>query len=72
ICTTLQAIGFGTVTAEPIFLLSLKADSYAGGAILPSWTGHRALDRTISVAGVSVASGLRLHNKMLIEAVRNS
>lgn len=71
ICATLQGLGFGEVRAEPIFLLSLKPGSYAGGSILPSWTGNGTVDRTISVAGVRVASGLRLHNKMLIEAVRN-
>jgi SAM-dependent methyltransferase len=68
----LRAIGFGDVQTESTLLLSLENENYAGGAILPSWSGNRTLDRAISVFGVRLATVLRLHNKMIIVAKKPS
>lgn len=69
-CEVIRFIGFANVKAAPLLLLSLKPDTYAGGKVLPSWTGHRTFDRLISIVGVWLAKFFRLHNKILIEAVR--
>jgi SAM-dependent methyltransferase len=70
VCRALLELGFARVRAAPLLLLSLRPDRYAGGAILPSWTGLGGVDRLVSAWGVRVARGLRLHNKILIEAAR--
>jgi hypothetical protein len=70
--SVLEDIGFHSVRARGILQLSLAADSYAGGEILQSWTGVPALNRTLSRAGVAIARRLRLHNKVLVDAVRRA
>lgn len=69
-CQVLRSIGFANVKVVPLLLLSLKPDTYAGGKILHGWTGHHTFDRFISICGVWLAKFFRLHNKILIEAVR--
>ena len=68
----LQKIGFVENSVQPILLTSLSAERYAGGSILPSWTGVRALDRMTSRAGFALVSLLRLSNKILVLAKRGS
>jgi SAM-dependent methyltransferase len=66
----LLSIGFTKVSVSPLLLLSLRADRYAGGSILPHWTGVESIDRLLSRAGVRLAKIFGLHNKLLIVAVR--
>lgn len=66
----LRTLGFAQIKAEEVLLLSLKADRYAGGRILQSWTGSPFLDRHISQMGVKLVQALRINNKVLIEASR--
>lgn len=66
----LLSIGFQEVSVQPVLLLSLMPDRYAGGVILPSWTGLRAVDRLISQVGVWTAEKLHFHNKILIKAIK--
>jgi len=66
----LRSLGFTQVKVGEILLLSLKADRYAGGRILQSWTGYRFLDRLLSRLGVKLVQALRINNKILIEAAR--
>jgi 2-polyprenyl-3-methyl-5-hydroxy-6-metoxy-1,4-benzoquinol methylase len=66
----LHSVGFTKVTADPVLLLSLRADSYAGGSILPHWTGVGSFDRLLSRGGVRLAKLFGLHNKLLIVAER--
>ncbi len=64
----LARLGFVDVRLRPVLLLSLRADKYAGGAILASWTGVPAVDALISRGGVSTARLLRIRNKVLVTA----
>lgn len=66
----LLSVGFEKVSASPVLLLSLRADRYAGGQILPHWTGVAGFDRLLSRAGVRLAKLFALHNKLLIVAER--
>lgn len=66
----LLSIGFQEVSVQPVLLLSLMPDRYAGGVILPSWTGLRAVDRLISQVGVWTAEKLHFHNKILIKTIK--
>jgi len=66
----LRGLGATEVTVEPILLLSLDPDRYAGGAVLQSWTGSTRLDGWISRCGVAAASVLQFHNKILVSATR--
>jgi 2-polyprenyl-3-methyl-5-hydroxy-6-metoxy-1,4-benzoquinol methylase len=66
----LLSVGFTKVIAEPVLLLSLRADSYAGGQLLPHWTGVRSFDRLLSRTGVRLAKLFGLNNKLLIVAER--
>jgi 2-polyprenyl-3-methyl-5-hydroxy-6-metoxy-1,4-benzoquinol methylase len=68
----LRSLGFIQVKVEPVLLLSLKSDCYAGGRILKSWTGHPLLDSLISKLGVKLVQALSFNNKILIEAVRGA
>lgn len=68
---TLRALGFRDVKHRPVLLLSLRPDRYAGGEVMPTWTGRQGWDAALSRAGVRLASALRLHNKTLVEAVRS-
>lgn len=68
----LLELGFAEVTVKPIQLTSLSAERYAGGNILPSWTGVRALDRVFSRVGFALVSALRLSNKILVVAKREA
>jgi SAM-dependent methyltransferase len=64
----LRCLGFTQVKDDQVLLLSLKADRYAGGRILHSWTGSPFWDRQISKLGVKLVQALRINNKLLIEA----
>lgn len=66
----LLSMGYQDVYVEPILLLSLMPDRYAGGDILPSWTGLRAVDKFISRVGVWTVKKLHLYNKILVKAVK--
>ncbi len=66
----LLSVGFTKVGVSPVLLLSLRADRYAGGSVLPHWTGVAGLDRLLSRSGVRLAKTLGLHNKLLIVAAR--
>lgn len=66
----LLSVGFAKVSADPVLLLSLRADSYAGGRLLPHWTGVGGFDRLLSKAGVRLAKLFGLHNKLLVVAER--
>jgi 2-polyprenyl-3-methyl-5-hydroxy-6-metoxy-1,4-benzoquinol methylase len=66
----LLSVGFTKVTVNPVLLLSLRADTYAGGSILPHWTGVGSFDRLLSRVGVRLAKLFGLHNKLLIVAER--
>ncbi len=68
----LLELGFAQVTVKPIQLTSLSAERYAGGNILPSWTGVRALDRALSRVGFALVSALKLSNKILVVAKRGA
>ncbi len=64
------ALGCRRAEARPLLLLSLRDDRYATGGLLPAWTPSPGLNRAISRAGVALARGVRLHNKVLLDAVR--
>ncbi|MGR0482551.1 MAG: class I SAM-dependent methyltransferase [Candidatus Electronema sp. V4] len=66
----LLSIGFREVHVQPILLLSLMSDRYAGGEILASWTGGKAVDAFISRFGVWTAKKFNLHNKILVKAIK--
>ncbi len=66
----LGEIGFATATAEPVQLTSLAPERYAGGRILPSWTGVAALDRGLSRLGFAAVKLFGLSNKLLVVAAR--
>lgn len=68
----LLELGFAEVRVKPIQLTSLSAERYAGGNILPSWTGVRALDRLLSRSGFALVSALKLSNKILVVAKRGA
>jgi 2-polyprenyl-3-methyl-5-hydroxy-6-metoxy-1,4-benzoquinol methylase/predicted RNA-binding Zn-ribbon protein involved in translation (DUF1610 family) len=68
----LHSIGFAKVSITPILLLSLRADRYAGGNILQSWTGIPIFDKFISRAGVRLAKLCGLSNKLFIVAERGA
>lgn len=68
LCNTLRHMGFTHVWSQKTLLLSLRADTYAGGQLLASWTGRPAVDHVISRSGVLLAKALRLHNKVLVRA----
>ncbi|MDQ4071213.1 MAG: hypothetical protein M3203_17350, partial [Actinomycetota bacterium] len=67
-----QVVALGCRRAEvrPLLLLSLRTDRYASGGLLPAWTRSSRLNRLISRTGVAVARGARLHNKLLLDAVK--
>ncbi len=64
------ALGCSHAEVRPLLLLSLRSDRYAMGGLLPAWTQSSRLNRLISRAGVAVARGARLHNKVLLDAVK--
>lgn len=67
----LQGQNLEPLETRPIQLLSLQADRYAGGKILPTWTGSRTIDGLFSRVGVMTARMLGLHNKVLVVARRS-
>jgi SAM-dependent methyltransferase len=64
----LGGIGFDEIRVEPILLLSLGAERYAGGGVLPAWGPRAWVNRLLSLAGVFAAQALNLCNKILISA----
>ena len=68
----LRDLGFASVSARPVLLLSLRPTAYAGGRILPAWTASARLNRAVSRLGVWSARAFGWHNKVLVHAVRDS
>jgi SAM-dependent methyltransferase len=69
-CAALRAIGYHDPWCRCVRVLSLKAESYAGGAVLPNWTPIARINRHISRLGVVFARSLGIKNKMLVLARR--
>jgi hypothetical protein len=65
-----QHRGCAQADSRRTLLLSLKRDRYAGGAIMPDWTGRDGLNQVISRWGVTGAQALRLTNKIVLVARR--
>ncbi len=68
LASVVQRIGFEDVRAEERLLLSLQTDRYAGGAVLPSWTGLGPIDRTLSRFGVAASKAIGFKNKVVLVA----
>ncbi len=66
----LLSIGFKEVHVQPVLLLSLMPDRYAGGEILASWTGWKMADAFLSRIGVWTAKKLNFYNKILVKAIK--
>jgi SAM-dependent methyltransferase len=64
----LEEMGFGKVHVEPVLLLSLEPDRYAGGQIMAPWTPFPLLNRAISRAGVLIVKSVKVNNKILFRA----
>lgn len=66
----LLSIGFKEVYVQPVLLLSLMPDRYAGGEILASWTGQKMVDAFLSRFGVWTAKKLNFYNKIIVKAIK--
>lgn len=70
LAAVLNELNFYRVVAEPVLLLSLESEAYAGGGLTPGWTRSPRVNRLISSCGVRVGRALSLHNKVLVRARR--